>query len=192
MENHQDNHLDSSKGNVVQIQDKKSEMSAGIFINRSDTEKAYDELQKMGYTMDEINAIMTQETHKNKYDQGKDLQPSGTKTAKGAGLGSAIGGAIGAIFGIVVGLGTSVIIPGLGIVVAGSIAAGLAGAGAGGISGTLIGALIGAGNPDHKANLVETEINNGLVIMGLHPQNDEDAKFFNENWSNHNHRGSWL
>lgn len=74
------------------------------------------------------------------------------------------------------------LIPGLGLIVAGPIVAGLAGAGAGGIAGGLIGALVGAGIPEDRAKLYEKGVKDGRIVMGVHPRNDEDAKFFENDW----------
>ena len=74
------------------------------------------------------------------------------------------------------------LIPGLGLVIAGPIAAGLAGAGAGGIAGGVIGALIGSGIPEEHAKVYESGIKDGGIVMGVKPRNDEDAKYFEDNW----------
>jgi len=108
----------------------------------------------------------------------------GTKAAEGAGKGPAIGGSVGAIVGVVAALGTSLGIPGLGIIIAGHIAAGLAAAGAGGITGGIIGALVGSGIPEERAKLYESGIKNGNIVMGVHPRNDEDARYFENDWQN--------
>ena len=52
-------------------------------------------------------------------------------------------------------IGTSLVIPGLGLVVAGPLAAALAGAGAGGTAGGLIGALVGHGMPEDRTKKYE-------------------------------------
>ena len=106
----------------------------------------------------------------------------GTKAAETAGTGSAIGGTIGAIVGVIAAIGTSVLIPGLGIVVAGPLAAGLAGAGAGGITGGIIGALVGSGIPEDRAKVYEDGIKDGHVVLGVHPRNEEDAAYFENDW----------
>ena len=110
----------------------------------------------------------------------------GTKAAEGLGKGSAIGGTVGAIAGAIVALGTSVLIPGLGIVIAGPIAAGLAGAGAGGLTGGIIGALVGAGIPEERARIYQEGIKNGHVVLGVHPHSDEDAAYVAQNWKENN------
>jgi hypothetical protein len=157
-------------------------MLTGMFADRESTENAYNTLHSRGYTKEEIDVIMSDETRK-KYFSGTESDTElGTKAAEGAGKGSAIGGTIGAIVGIIAAIGTSVFIPGLGLVVAGPIAAGLVGAGAGGITGGVIGALVGSGMPEARAKLYETGIKNGHVVMGVHPRNEEDAEFFEKNW----------
>ncbi|MBK6772767.1 MAG: hypothetical protein IPG78_11730 [Ignavibacteria bacterium] len=113
---------------------------------------------------------------RNKYFKDDDGETEvGTKAMEGAGTGSAIGGTIGAVAGVIAALGTSLIIPGLGIVLAGPIAAGLAGAGAGGITGGLIGALIGSGIPEERAKVYESGVKDGGIVMGVNPRNKEDA-----------------
>jgi hypothetical protein len=157
-------------------------MLTGMFSDRESTENAYNSLQERGYTKEEINLIMSDET-RNKHFSGDVKETEiGTQAAAGAGTGSAIGGTVGAIIGIIAAIGTSLVIPGLGIVIAGPIAAGLAGAGAGGITGGVIGALVGSGIPEARAKLYESGIKNGNIVMGVMPRNEEDAKYFKDNW----------
>lgn len=158
----------------------------GMFLDRERTENAYNTLQKKGYAIDDINLVMSDETRKNHFSNDDIKSELGTKAAETAGKGSAIGGTVGAIVGVVAAIGTSLVIPGLGIVVAGPIAAGLAGAGAGGITGGVIGALVGSGIPEDRAKLYESGINNGYIVMGVHPRNDDDAKYFENDWLTNN------
>lgn len=158
----------------------KDRMLTGMFSDRESTERAYKNLHERGYTKDDINLIMSDETRKKHFsDDDSDL---GNKAMEGAGKGGAIGGTIGAIAGVIAALGTSVLIPGLGILIAGPIAAGLAGAGAGGLTGGIIGALIGSGIPEDRAKKYESGIKEGRIVMGVKPRNDEDAKYFEEDW----------
>jgi hypothetical protein len=161
-------------------------MLTGMFSDRESTEQAYKTLQERGYSKDDINLVMSDETRKKYFsDEAKETE-IGTKAAEGAGKGSAIGGTIGAIVGVIAAIGTSLVIPGLGIVIAGPIAAGIAGAGAGGITGGVIGALVGSGIPEARAKLYESGIKSGNIVMGVKPRNSDDAKYFEESWrSNH-------
>lgn len=157
-------------------------MATGMFADRQSTENAYNMLHEKGYTKDDINVIMSDETRKTHYSEKEDDSELGTKAAEGAGKGSAIGGTLGAIAGVVAAIGTSLVIPGLGLVIAGPIVAGLAGAGAGGITGGIVGGLIGSGMPEETAKQYETGIKQGNVVLGVHPRNEEDAKYFENNW----------
>lgn len=161
-------------------------MLTGMFRDRRSTENAYNSMHENGYTEDEINLVMSKETHEKYFSDNMEETELGNKAAAGTGAGSAIGGAIGAITGIVAAIGTSIVIPGLGLVVAGPIAAGLAGAGAGGITGGIIGALVGWGIPKERAKLYESGIKDGHIVMGVSPKNDEDAKYIEKNWHENN------
>src|SRR6185436_12363340 len=161
-------------------------MLTGMFRDRESTENADKTLHERGYTKDDINLVMSEETRKKHFSGDVKETEIGTKAAEGAGKGSAIGGAIGAIAGVVAAIGTSLVIPGLGLVVAGPIAAGLAGAGAGGIAGGVIGALVGSGIPEERAKLYEKGVKDGHIVMGVHPRNEEDARYFEKTWRDSN------
>ncbi len=160
--------------------DRSNTLLTGTFADRESTERAYNSLHERGYTKDDVNLIMSDETRKKHFKN--DDSELGTKAAEGAGKGSAIGGAVGAIAGVIAAIGTTLAIPGLGIVVAGPIAAGLAGAGAGGLTGGIIGALIGAGIPEDRAKKYESAIKNGHVVMGVKPRNEEHARDIENSW----------
>jgi hypothetical protein len=155
----------------------------GMFRDRESTENAYNTLNERGYSKDDINLVMSDETRKTHYNEDmSDETEIGTKAAEHAGKGSAIGGTIGAVVGVIAAIGTSVVIPGLGILIAGPIAAGLAGAGAGGLAGGVIGALVGSGIPEARAKLYESGIEEGNVVISVTPRNNEDAEYLQENW----------
>jgi hypothetical protein len=77
------------------------------------------------------------------------------------------------------------LIPGLGLVVAGPIAAALAGAGAGGLTGGLVGALIGSGIPEERAQVYDEGIRNGGAVLGVTPRSQEDADYFENEFRTH-------
>jgi hypothetical protein len=157
----------------------------GMFSDRDSAERAYGTITERGYTRDDLNLLMSDETRKKHFTSAENKTDLGTKAMEGLGAGSAIGGAVGAIAGVVAALGTSIVLPGLGLVIAGPIAAGLAGAGAGGITGGLIGALVGWGIPEDCAVRYEKGLKSGKIVMGVHPKNDEDARWFEERWKAH-------
>lgn len=179
--------MENTKNEYGDSVDRTSEkrVLTGMFRDRQSTEAAYNSLHERGYSKDDINLLMSDDTRKTHYnEEGADATEIGTKAAEHAGKGSAIGGTIGAIVGVVAAIGTSVVIPGLGILIAGPIAAGLAGAGAGGLTGGIIGALVGSGIPEARAKLYESGIKEGNVVISVTPRNVEDAEYLENNWKN--------
>ncbi len=156
-------------------------MLTGMFNDRESTESAYQSLRDRGYSDDEINVMMSDST-RNKYYSDGDSALEGNKALEGTGAGAAIGGTLGAIIGGIAAIGTNVLIPGLGLVVWGPVAAALAGAGAGGLTGGLVGALIGWGIPEEQAKHYEEGIRNGGTVLGVTPKNTEDADYFENEW----------
>jgi hypothetical protein len=159
----------------------RSGMVTGMFNDRESVEDAYNNLHEKGYTKDDINLVMSDETRKKHFTKGE--TEIGTKALEGAGTGSAIGGAVGAVAAAIAAIGTSLVIPGLGVVIAGPLAAAVAGAGAGGVTGGLIGALVGSGMPEERARLYESGVKNGKIVMGVKPKNDEDAERLEADWN---------
>ena len=94
---------------------------------------------------------------------------------------SAIGGVVGAVAAVVAAAGT-IAVPGLGLVVAGPIAAALAGGGAGAATGGLVGALVGSGMPEERIKLYESGIKEGGIMMGVRAKNADDADYIEREW----------
>ncbi len=159
---------------------------SGIFNDRDSAEKTYNSLHSRGYGKDDVNLLMSDETRKTHFGDNTAHTDLGDKAMEGAGVGSAIGGTAGAIIGAIAAIGTSVALPGLGLIIAGPLAAALAGAGAGGLTGGLVGALVGSGIPEEHAAEYEQGINNGGIVMGVKPRNAEDAKYFEDEFRRNN------
>lgn len=155
----------------------------GLFRDRDSAERAYRAASSRGYTTSDINLAMSDETRKRHFGEGSGTTTElGNKAAEGAGIGGAIGGTVGAIAAAIAAVGTSIAIPGLGIVLAGPAAAALAGAGAGAAAGGLVGALVGWGIPEERVKHYEQGIKEGGILMGVRPRSDDDAKYFAEDW----------
>jgi hypothetical protein len=45
-------------------------------------------------------------------------------------------------------------------------------------TGGIIGALVGSGIPEERAKLYEQGVKDGHIVMGVHPRNDEDSRYF--------------
>jgi len=151
----------------------------GLYATPEAASRAYQGLTDThGYTSDDINVVMTDDTRQKYFG---DVVPGaefsgGTKAAEGFGKGSAIGGGVGAALAAIFAVGTSVVVPGLGLVVAGPIAAALVGAGAGGATGGIIGALIGAGIPEDRAKAYERGLKEGGIVIGTRARDDRHAE----------------
>jgi uncharacterized protein YjbJ (UPF0337 family) len=151
----------------------------GLYSTPESASRAYEGLTtKHGYRADDINVLMSEDTRRRHFG---DVKPGtelsgGTKAAEGLGKGAAIGGGIGAALAAIFAVGSSVVIPGLGLVVAGPIAAALAGAGAGGATGGIIGALIGAGIPEDRAREYERGISEGGIVIGTKYRDADHAR----------------
>src|SRR6185503_5152582 len=129
-----------------------------------------------------VNLLMSDETRKRHFATDAASTELGSKAAEGAGVGGAIGGTIGAVLGAIAAVGTSIAIPGLGLVIAGPLAAGIAGAGAGALTGGMVGALIGWGIPEERVKRYEAGIKEGGILMGVKPRSAEDAEHFERTW----------
>jgi uncharacterized protein YjbJ (UPF0337 family) len=160
----------------------RSGMLTGMFRDRESAEKAYNSAISRGYTHDDVNVLMSDQTRDSWFGGDNNDSELGSKAWEGAGTGSAIGGTLGAIIGGIAAIGTSVALPGIGLIVAGPIVAALTGAGAGGLTGGLVGALIGSGIPEDRAREYEEGIKSGGMVMGVNPRNNEDADYFENDW----------
>ncbi|MFZ5482118.1 MAG: hypothetical protein ACOZNI_35485 [Myxococcota bacterium] len=143
---------------------------SGLFRSRAAADNAIDAVLSVGYTGRDVGVVMSDQTHRAAVDE-----TTGTQAAAGAGIGGAVGGTLGAVLGAIVAVGSSFVVPGLGLVVAGPIAAALAGAGAGGAAGGLVGALVGAGIPEHHARDYAAGLERGGILLTVEPRTDADA-----------------
>ncbi|WP_373515341.1 hypothetical protein [Persicitalea sp.] len=185
-----DNLKDSNKIDSATELDAKTGTITGVFHDKDDAEKAYNSLIDRGYTRDDISVLMSDETRTTNFkdvdeDDRSDL---GNKAMEGAGVGSAIGGTAGAIVGAIAAIGTAIALPGLGLVIAGPIAAGLAGAGAGGLTGGIIGALVGSGIPEDRAAVYKESLENGGIVVGVKARNREEGMAITNDWKSYQGR----
>lgn len=156
----------------------------GLFRDQDSAERAYLAATQAGYSANDINVIMSEETRERYYGKHATLETEvGNKAAEGAAVGGAVGATAGAIAAAVAAAGTVLTMPGLGLVIAGPVAAAVAGAGAGGVTAGLVGALIGWGIPEDTLKEYEADVRDGGILIGLNPKNDEDARRFEKEWN---------
>ncbi len=159
------------------------QLMTGLFPDRDSAEQGYNALAERGYAKDDVNVVMSEDTKKRHFATAGEETELGNKAAEGAGIGGAIGGTLGAIAAAVAAVGTTLVLPGLGLIIAGPLAAAVAGAGAGAASGGIIGALVGWGIPEERMKRYDDGIKNGGILMGVRPRNDEDAAYLEKSWT---------
>jgi len=162
-------------------------MLTGLFNDRESAERAYNAITARGYSKDDVNLVMSDDTRKKYFQNDSTVTTElGNKATAGAGIGSAVGGALGAAVAAIVAIGTTVAIPGLGLLIAGPAAAAVAGLGAGGLAGGVVGALIGLGIPEERVEHYQAGIDNGGILLGVTPRSDDDATYFEQEWKSNN------
>lgn len=153
----------------------KPALVTGLFKNRVAAESAVDAILKRGYTRDDISVLMSDATRTKEFAvQAK------SHAADGAGIGGALGTAVGAVLAALVTVGSTIVLPGINLVIAGPIAAALAGAGAGAVTGGVIGALVGAGIPEYRAKVYETGLREGGILIGVEAKSNEEIERLEE------------
>jgi hypothetical protein len=152
-----------------------------LFNNREDADSAYGWLLKNGYNSSDIHLLMSEETRQ-KHHYAEEVEAEATEKNAIAGIeaGAAFGGGLGAALGIVAAIGAAVIIPGMGLAVAGPLAASLAGAG--GMVGGALGALYGSSIPEEEAQKLEQKIREGSILISVRAHSDEDAELIESAW----------
>jgi len=164
----------------------KRKMVTAVFRNQVDAERAFDALRVFGYAENEIAVLMSEKTRADWYArvERSAKHDAGSHAAEGMAAGGAVGTAVGAALGAVAAIGTTIALPGLGLIVAGPIAAALAGGGAGAVTGGLVGGLIGLGISKENAEAYQEVLRKGGAALGVEPHNSEDVrqieKLFND------------
>jgi len=168
------------------MSDKKTDlqqpMMVHTFPDRESAERAYNSIAARGYKNDEIHVVMSDETRKRLFTKDGEKTDMGNKALEGAGVGGAVGGVVGATVVGFAAAAAALAIPGLGLVIAGPLAGALAGGAAGATAGGLAGLLVGAGIPEDRAKVFETDLKAGGIVVGVHPRHDADTRYFETEW----------
>jgi hypothetical protein len=129
----------------------------GLFHDRADAESAIEDLKRAGFTNEQIGVAM-----RDRGEQRELAESTETEVATGAATGAISGGIVGGLIGL---LG-SLLIPGIGPVVAGGVLAStLVGAGAGAATGGIIGALVGMGLSEEEATHFDARFRQGGILV---------------------------
>jgi hypothetical protein len=163
---------------TARVETPRSTYVTGLYNTPESARRAYDGLRTThGYGIDDIDVVMSDEARNRYLNAGEATLKleEGNKAAEGLATGGAIGGGVGAALAAMFAVGSSLALPGVGLVIAGPIAAALAGAGAGAATGGIIGALVGAGIPEDRALVYEKGLREGGVVVGARARDDAHA-----------------
>lgn len=157
-----------------------STIVTALFPDRPSAERGWDAVIARGYKASDINAVVSQDTHKTLL--AVETKPTGDKALEGAGVGGAIGLSAGAMTAVLIAVGSALLLPGVGLVLAGPIVAGMAGAGVGGAIGVVIGAMVGADIPEKHVKLIEEHVKRGGFVLTVHARSIPDANAIELDW----------
>jgi len=141
----------------------------GLFDSYQDADRAVGMLIDRGFDRKQISVLAREQILR------EHLAGRSSAVAEDAGAGVISGATVGGILGALVGMGT-LIIPGVGAVLAvGTLAAAIgsaaAGAGVGAITGGLIGALVGMGIPEEEARYYAEGVREGGILVTVNAGN---------------------
>lgn len=163
-----------------------------LFNDSAGVERAYDAALARGYSRDDINLVLSEETRRRHFtiDQvegelaDKAAESTENKTDKKQPVAHKLGGPVGAtaatIAPALAAIGTAALLPGL--VFAGPIAVALAAGAAVGVAGGLIGALTNWGIPKTRVEEYESQIRQGGILIGVKTNSDDDTAHLQSEW----------
>jgi len=155
----------------------KQKMVTAMFRNHDQGQEAYQLLLDHGYASSEINVLMSDATRSRYYwTENKAPVHAASEAAEGVGVGGAIGTAVGAALAAVLAIGTTLVLPGLGIAIAGPLAAAFAGGGAGAVAGGIIGGLVGLGISEPNARAYLEALRDGGLVLGVVPHTAKEVE----------------
>ena len=159
-----------------------------LFKSASGVERAYDAAISRGYSADDINLVLSEETRQKYFnvDQvetdlaDKAAESTEKKQRAAAQVGGPIGGTAATIAPALAAVGSAALLPG--IILAGPVAIALAAGGAVAIAGGLVTALTDWGIPKGRVEEYESQIRQGGVLIGVKARNDADAADLQKEW----------
>lgn len=170
--------------------DEKCPIVTALFRDTHGAERAYQAARSEGYEAEDINVLMTKETRERYLAGAGSDTPLGDKAAEPAPeaskraeiLGGPVGGTMGTVAPAIAAVGAALLVPGLGLAVAGPIAIALTAAGTAGLATGLIGAFTNWGIPTERAEQYERGLRDGGVVLGVEPKSLEDRAKIAQQW----------
>jgi hypothetical protein len=141
----------------------------GLFADRSDAQRAVNELRRANFREDQIGILIRGEHHGIPPAEVPSADAAThSKITEGAAIGAATGAGIGTLWalGIVAGA-----LPAIGPVVAGGIFMSIIASASGAAAvGTVVGALVGLGIPEEEARYYDIEFAAGRTLVTVNPE----------------------
>lgn len=163
----------------------------GLFLTRTDAECGFAAALEHGYATTDINVVMSEQT-RSRWFPPDDRQPDNElgdrvasgpgKAAEGGVLGGPAGGTVATLAPVVAAVGVVALLPGLGLILAGPVAAAVAAAGAVAVAGGLLGAMVNWGIPRAQVDEYTAAIRRGGILLGLKPRDGDDAAALAQAW----------
>lgn len=152
------------------------EIVTGVFRSRADAERAVNEIRNLGVPAEQIGLI-TPGANTDQVSAGVPVTDT-EEPGMGRAMGAAVGGAVGAASGATLGLAAaSLLVPGIGPVLAfgivGAATLGLVGAAAGSAIGDQIEEGLGEGVPHEDVFVYEDALRHGKSILIAHVEDDQ-------------------
>jgi hypothetical protein len=152
-------------------------------------ERAYQAAIARGYSPDEINLVLSEETRRRYFniDQvpsdlaEKAAEATEKKRSAAKELGGPTGGTAATIAPALAAAGTAALLPGL--ILAGPVAIALTAAAAVGVAGGLVGALTNWGIPKGRVEQYEQSIRDGKILIGVKARSEDDARQLQQEWA---------
>jgi hypothetical protein len=160
-----------------------------LFTDGSGVERAYRAALARGYSQNEINLVLSEETRRRHFnvdqvpDELAEKAAAATEKKRSAAkeLGGPTGGTAATIAPALAAAGTAALLPGL--ILAGPVAVALTAAAAVGITGGLVGALTNWGIPKSRVENYEQAIRDGNILIGVEARSAEDARQLQQEWA---------
>jgi hypothetical protein len=165
-------------------------VTTALFRSFDQAERAFQAANDAGYDASDINVLMSEETRQRFLETKGSATPLGQKAAEPApeasksadALGGPAGGTMGTVAPVIGAVGAALLIPGLGLAVAGPIAIALTAAGTVGVATGLIGALTNWGIPKEQAHQYESAVRKGGIVIGVSAGSADEARTLADRW----------
>jgi hypothetical protein len=160
-----------------------------LFKDGSGVERAYQAALARGYSEDEINLVLSEETRRRHFNVDqvpselaeKAAEATEKKSSAAKELGGPTGGTAATLAPALAAAGTAALVPGL--ILAGPVAIALIAAAAVGITGGLVGALTNWGIPKGRVEQYEQSVRDGNILIGVQARSEEDARQLQQDWA---------